>query len=176
MTNVSLSGMFFNTRMYTEDNVERFLVGLGEQNVGETDLAFAPPARASLFRFPKDLLSRNVQRGRDHGLPSYNEFRQLCDMKASCSWANRPSNINKENWKLLSTFYQHPKDIDLYIGGLAEDKFEDGATGKTFNCINSRQFKALKDGDRYWFMILRRISYFIHQKSSQKFENFRHKV
>lgn len=31
------------------------------------------------------------------------------------------------------------------------DRFQDGVTGRTFNCINSKQFRALKDGDRFFF-------------------------
>ena len=48
-------------------------------------------------------------------------------------------------------FFRHPKDIDLFIGGLAELPFGGGLVGKTFNCIIAEQFSALKKGDRLFF-------------------------
>ena len=37
-----------------------------------------------------DLVARNIQRGRDHGLPGYNEFRDYCGMNRICSWNDIP--------------------------------------------------------------------------------------
>ena len=40
---------------------------------------------------------------------------------------------------------------DLFVGGLAEKPYKDGLTGATFQGIKGRQFKDLKDGDRWFF-------------------------
>ena len=42
-------------------------------------------------------------------------------------------------------------DIDLYIGGVSEDKFEGALIGPTFQCIVADQFLRLKRGDRYFY-------------------------
>ena len=52
---------------------------------------------------------------------------------------------------LTKTLYSSRHYIDLFVAGLAEEKVSGGLTGKTFNCIKARQFKALKDGDRFFF-------------------------
>ena len=56
--------------------------------------------------------------------------------------------ISEKNWRILSTIYQHPHDIDLFVGGLAEDTIAGGAVGKVFAEIIALQFKKLMYGDR----------------------------
>ena len=45
----------------------------------------------------------------------------------------------------------NPSNIDAFTGGLAEDTPDDGLVGPLFSCIIKKQFKALRDGDRYFF-------------------------
>jgi hypothetical protein len=105
--------------------------------------------------FGQDLGARNIQRGRDHGLPGYNNYRKLCGLPeiSSLTESGRPSNINSENWRNILTAYAggDMDDIDLFVGGLAEDSLPDALVGQTFACIIGEQFKRLKEGDRFFF-------------------------
>ena len=48
----------------------------------------------------------------------------------------------------LKKAYGHPDNVDLWIGGMAENHLEGARVGPTFQCILVEQFKSLRDGDR----------------------------
>ena len=97
----------------------------------------------------EDLISRNIQRGRDHGIPSYVVLREACGL---AKLPKRPAEIEASTWKALMLVYKNnPSNIDAYTGGLAEMPPPDGLVGPLFSCIIKRQFRALRDGDRYFF-------------------------
>ncbi len=57
----------------------------------------------------------------------------------------------------LLTYFQSPRDIDLFSGGLAErprhelDLEGTSLVGPTFRCLLLEQFLRLRDGDRFFF-------------------------
>ncbi|TRY80149.1 hypothetical protein TCAL_14778 [Tigriopus californicus] len=144
---------FFDMSNYLENNgegMEQLLQGMISQKAAEDDRFVT--GDVTNFLFPGiDLVARNVQRGRDHGLPGYNRYRDLCGLEKACSWIEVPSGMSQENWKRLSQIYASPNDIDLFVAGLAENNLDGGAVGPTFACILARQFQNLKFGDRFFF-------------------------
>lgn len=56
--------------------------------------------------------------------------------------------------KKLSQVYNHPDDIDLIIGGLAETPKKDSVVGETFACILADQFRRTREGDRYFYSFI----------------------
>ena len=63
-----------------------------------------------------DLPARNIQRGRDHGLPGWAWYRHLFTGDKITDWNDRPHDINKDRWRLLQDIYDDPRDIDLFVG------------------------------------------------------------
>ena len=156
-----LSENYFNLENYYSDSglgMERILMGLVTQPAQTMDRFATSEITNLLFPeegddFGTDLVARNIQRGRDHGLPSYVAFHDhyFGSSEDMDCWGKKPSSISQANWDLLKTIYEHPYHIDLFVGGLAEDAVSGGLTGPTFNAIKVKQFKALMDGDRFFF-------------------------
>jgi len=77
----------------------------------------------------------NIQRGRDHGLQPYNQYRALCGLNYARDFDdlyNIPKNVRER----LRSVYRHVDDIDLFIGGISERRLKNGAVGATFACKN----------------------------------------
>jgi len=134
------------------------LEGLSEQPCMAVDLHVSEQLTQQLFCNNKtvpgsghDLVSINIQRGRDHGIPSYNSARKHCGNTGIESLQSRPADIGEEEWASLVSVYDDVEQIDLYVGGLAEIPAQGGLVGPTFSCIIGTMFKHLMDGDRYYY-------------------------
>ena len=137
------------------------MTGASAQVAPQSDLQVADAVRNHLFQnvhkdtngnaIPGDLIARNIQRGRDHGIPGYAELRKVCNMKP-LSGTTRPAEIESATWsRLMTTYKNEPDQIDGFTGGLAETAPSDGKVGPLFACILGTQFKRLRDGDRFFF-------------------------
>ncbi|XP_050396790.2 myeloperoxidase [Patella vulgata] len=114
-----------------------------------TDHIFSDGVRNKLFETLKvpgmDLAAINIQRGRDHGLAPYNEYRKYCGLDPIVFDKSTPQ------VKALASVYSNADDVDLYIGGVTEHPVTGGHVGPTFACIIAEQFRNIKYGDRFWF-------------------------
>ncbi|CRK86945.1 CLUMA_CG000762, isoform A [Clunio marinus] len=94
-----------------------------------------------------DLISLNIQRGRDEALRSYNDYLAVSGRKPIDDFHEFGS-VNAER---LESVYKSPHDIDLYVGGLLESSEDDAIVGPTFRDIIADQFSRLRRGDRYFY-------------------------
>nr|CAI5831137.1 unnamed protein product [Callosobruchus analis] len=107
--------------------LDEILRGLTTQNSQKLDFAYTDDVVNKLYsdgHYGYDALSLDIARGRDHGLPGYNQFRTLCG---------------------------DPADVDLIIGGLAETSEPSSVFGPTFSCIVADQLLRTRRGDRYFY-------------------------
>eukprot|EP00095_Tigriopus_kingsejongensis_P006865 maker-scaffold1431_size41609-snap-gene-0.2 protein:Tk06865 transcript:maker-scaffold1431_size41609-snap-gene-0.2-mRNA-1 annotation:"peroxinectin " len=145
---------FFTTKLY-ESGGDEILLGLFHQASQPNDGYLVDDLRNHLFEnifgVQSDLFSRNIQRGRDHGLASYNDHRVFCNLTRPCNWEQKPPEITNADWQMLKLLYSDPDDIDLFVGGLLEEDSQGSILGPTFSCIIGRQFQMLKFGDRFFF-------------------------
>ncbi|RNA08409.1 thyroid peroxidase-like [Brachionus plicatilis] len=97
-----------------------------------------------------DSIAVVVQRGRDHGIPAYFKYRELCGLgkvKSFHDLTNMPRHVVEK----LRRIYPSVFDIDLFVGGASELPVEGGIVGPTFGCIIAKQFNDLKFGDRFYY-------------------------
>lgn len=95
--------------------------------------------------------SIDIHRARDHGLASYNDYREFCGLRRARTWADFTDLISAQNVDKLSQLYEMPDDVDLAVGGGLENKAEGALTGPTFLCILIEQFYRTRVGDRFWY-------------------------
>ena len=127
------------------------ITGAIKQTCPRNDLIVGDALRNNLFTHKEDIVARNLQRGREHGIPSYAELRIHCNL-SPLNGNRRPEEITAETWlKLLATYEDNAFDIDAFTGGLAEVAPADGVVGPLFACIIGKQFSNLMSGDRFFF-------------------------
>ena len=99
-----------------------------------------------------DLGTINIQRGRDHGIPPYVRFRQLCGLSSVSTFDQLSREImSPEARANLQRIYGSPDKIDLFVGALLEDPVVRGLVGPTVACVIGPQFARTRDGDRFYF-------------------------
>ena len=91
----------------------------------------------------------NIQRGRDHGLATYNEARLHMGLEPAASFAAVSSSAEVQ--ARLAAVYRNVDEVELWIGSLAEDRLPGTLVGETASVVLKEQFEALRDGDRFWY-------------------------
>ncbi|XP_003798603.1 thyroid peroxidase isoform X2 [Otolemur garnettii] len=82
----------------------------------------------------------------------YNAWRQFCNLPRLETPAHlHTAMANRSVAERIMRLYQHLDNVDVWLGGLAEDLLPGARTGPLFACIIGRQMKALRDGDRFWW-------------------------
>lgn len=92
----------------------------------------------------------NIQRGRDHGLAGYNQYREWCGLNRAYRFRDF-TNIPWWHLKNIRELYDSPDDVDLYTGMMSEMSVVDGVLGHTAACIIGSGFFDWKFGDRFFY-------------------------
>jgi peroxidase len=154
----SLAQAFFNTPEIDEANgINPLLRSLGVDFAQATDVYVVAALRDLLFATlvggdvdEIDLIAIDIQRERDVGLSTLNETRRALGLKRYNSFAQLTTDpVLQGN---LQAVYGTIDNVDLFIGGLAENHASGAIVGPTFQAIIADQFQALRAGDRFFWM------------------------
>lgn len=154
---LSLRDAFFSApALFQErDDIDSILRGLASQRHQAIDTQVVNNLRNFLFGAPGaggfDLVSLNIQRGRDHGLNTYNGTRRSMNLRPVRRFADITADTAVQT-KLFNA-YGSVDDIELWVGGLSEQPLLTAGSqlGELFTAINVKQFDQLRAGDRFWY-------------------------
>lgn len=162
VTSISASGIvtrrllrdsFFNPKAFRDSTIEGLLRGMISGFAAEVDAGITGEVRNFLVDSGSpqqlDLAALNIQRGRDHGVPLYNDLRTYYGLPRLSRFDQITSNLNLQ-FKLEHVYKGDINSVDAWVGGVSEDRVV-GSFGPLFARIWLREFKRLRDGDRYYF-------------------------
>jgi len=148
---VLLNDALFQPPLITKFGIEPYLRGLARQVPQEVDNFVVGGVRnfIALAGSGFDLPGLNMQRSRDHGLPSYNQVRIDYGLPPKATFADVTSKVDVQ--AKLASAYSSPDDMDLWLGCISEDHVNGGLVGETMFTIFKDQFQRTRDGDRFWY-------------------------
>ena len=153
---LTLQKAFFNPNMVrASGGIEPFLRGAAHQHANAFDPFIVDDVRNFLVNDPMpgsfDLASLNIQRGRDHGLPGYNDVRTAFNLPAKADIA-AVNPQNPEITRRLSQVYTNVNDIDPWVGGISEPPYPGAVVSELVRAVIADQFTRSRDGDRFFYL------------------------
>lgn len=163
---LALKDAFFKPEKVAETGIEPILRGFTAHLHQKVDVFIIDDVRNFLFVDDQstgtpqlrgfDLPSLNIHRGRDHGLPSYNDMRVALGLERKESFSEITSDPEverrlREAYGTKEDGTDNTDDMDIWVTGLAEDRYGESMLGELFHTIIARQFSVLRDGDRFWY-------------------------
>lgn len=150
-----LKSMFFRgANVVRRNGIDVFLRGAIINRAQRIDVEVRDSLRNFLFtRIEEeegiDLIALNIQRGRDHALPSFNAIRE----KFKIGKAVRYSQITKNRavQAKLQSVYPSVSRLEAWPGLIAEDQAPGSSMGRTMLAVWKAEFRRLRDGDRFFY-------------------------
>ncbi|XP_042680572.1 dual oxidase 2 [Centrocercus urophasianus] len=137
-----------STGMQQED-VDDLLLGMSSQIAEREDSIVVEDLQDYWYGPLKysrtDYVASWLQRGRDLGLPTYNQARERFGLEPLQDWANFPPHSQQKVLEVAALYANDTARLELLPGGMLE------GDSPLFSAIILDQFVRLRDGDRFWF-------------------------
>ncbi|XP_053668838.1 peroxidase-like [Anopheles marshallii] len=137
------------------NNRELLTRGMTTQPHDSANDQLTPEAKHFLFRnanqYGADLKAIDIHRARDHGLASYNGYREWCGLERANRWEDLYASIPRATVEQLARWYDTVDDVELAVAGALETHHPGATVGPTFLCILFEQFRRTRTGDRFFF-------------------------
>jgi len=162
--NLLLRKCMFNPETYTrdvqptnesngfDDSHVQVMRGISYDRTRDMSPNFIDDVRVFMFGGGSDLFTTNINRGRDLGLPSYNDARVALNLTRKASIEDISSNEEiRTALHELYDGYGGVDNIDAYVGMVSEDVLPGSHVGELAFASIKEQFTRLRDGDRFWY-------------------------
>ncbi|XP_077288379.1 salivary peroxidase/catechol oxidase-like [Arctopsyche grandis] len=162
----------FNRPAIVLNKFDQLVRGMVSQRSQSMDLHFVDDIIQQLYsskgkRIGLDILSMDIQRGRDHGIPAYYQFREECKLNPVKDFDDFADAIPDKTIVQLRRLYVHAHDVDLIVGALAEQPRNGTFLGPTFSCLLREQMRRTRSGDRYFYTNIEQPEPFTQQQLEQ---------
>ncbi|ROL46637.1 Dual oxidase 1 [Anabarilius grahami] len=143
-----------NPNLQSSQDVDELILGMASQIAEREDNIIVEDLRDYMYgplRFSRsDAVALSIQRGRDFGLPSYNQIRAALNMRPVNAWEEiNPKLNNTQLLRELAELYENDTSrLELFVGGLLETQ---EGPGPVFSSIILDQFERIRNADRFWF-------------------------
>ncbi|XP_076863360.1 dual oxidase 1 isoform X2 [Brachyhypopomus gauderio] len=144
-----------NPNLKFGQDVDDLIMGMASQVAEREDNIIVEDLRDYMYgplQFSRsDAVALTIQRGRDFGLPSYNQVREALDMPPVQAWGEINPKLNQTNPQLfekLSELYGDISSLELFVGSLLESG---EVPGPVTSAIILDQFERIRNADRFWF-------------------------
>jgi hypothetical protein len=150
-TRLLRSMLFSRPSDASHGGLEQLLRGLLNAKSQPVDTKVVDDLRAHLTSpaGAPDLVALNVMRGRDFGLPPYNEVRRAYGLQPISNWDELTSD-NELRSKLQRVYGPNVSSLDAFVGMLAEPPLLGVPVGELCRAALAQQFSRVRDGDRFW--------------------------
>jgi hypothetical protein len=153
-TLINLAGVFDPFSGHLSTGINPILKGGASGIAQEVDVFAVRDIRNLLFgptgAGGTDLIARDIQRGRDHGLADYNTMRVAYGLSPVSSFSDITSDPVLAG--KLEQLYGDVNNVDAFVGILAEDHVAGADVGPLSKAVIASQFRRLRDGDRFFFL------------------------
>ncbi|XP_021263300.1 dual oxidase 2 [Numida meleagris] len=137
-----------STEMQQED-VDDLLLGMSSQIAEREDNIVVEDLQDYWYGPLKysraDYVASWLQRGRDLGLPTYNQARERFGLEPLQDWTNLAPHSQQKVLEVAALYANNTARLELLPGGMLE------VDSPLFSAIILDQFVRLRDGDRFWF-------------------------
>ncbi|NWV63529.1 DUOX2 oxidase, partial [Malurus elegans] len=132
------------------EDVDNLLLGMSSQIAEREDNIVVEDLRDYWYGPLKysrtDYVASWLQRGRDLGLPTYNQARERFGLKPLQNWSNLAPHLEPQVLQKVAALYaNNTAGLELLPGAMLEPD------GSLLSAIILDQFVRLRDGDRFWF-------------------------
>ncbi|CAH1111168.1 unnamed protein product [Psylliodes chrysocephalus] len=127
------------------------------QRANKVGSSFDPVVTTSIrfgispFKFGVDLHATDIQRSRDHAIPTYSTIRAKCGLKKATSFDDFLDVMTQERADLLASVYEDAQDVEFIVAAALETPKPHSLLGHTAECVFLEALERMQKCDRYWW-------------------------